>query len=298
MNTNFVPTHQYYHSILAAPDAETRAQRYQECFIQPWKPMMDMFSAQFGGGSDPLAGARAWHWLLPDQTAEMANLLQRLEDADAWQVGSDALARAAACFEPYAARLPFDSITGWLVLADPQTSNPFEHGYTGATDWTQPRFVGQFWDPNAENLVLLPGLVAHEMHHLIRLSAFPFGPQTSVADYVVLEGTAESMATALFGERVLGFYVKAFDPDHLDTARRIIGQGLDVTGFNAIRGYIFGDELAARSGATPPGGMPPYGGYAIGYHVVQAFLKRTGATIEEATFLPAQEIVAGSGFFA
>jgi uncharacterized protein YjaZ len=41
--------------------------------------------------------------------------------------------------------------------------------------------------------------------------------------------------------------------------------------------------------------MPTYGGYAIGYHVVQAFLERTGTKIEDATFLPAMEIVKGSG---
>lgn len=43
--------------------------------------------------------------------------------------------------------------------------------------------------------------------------------------------------------------------------------------------------------------MPTYGGYATGYHVVQASLKRGGLSIEEATFLPAKEIVSGSGFF-
>jgi uncharacterized protein YjaZ len=43
--------------------------------------------------------------------------------------------------------------------------------------------------------------------------------------------------------------------------------------------------------------MPTYGGYTIGYHVVQAYLKRSGRTIEEATFVSADEIVAESGFF-
>lgn len=43
--------------------------------------------------------------------------------------------------------------------------------------------------------------------------------------------------------------------------------------------------------------MPNYGGYAVGYHVVQAFLKRTGCTVEEATFIPAERIVKESGYF-
>ena len=56
--------------------------------------------------------------------------------------------------------------------------------------------------------------------------------------------------------------------------------------------------LAERSGFRPVGGMPTFGGYAVGYYVVQAFLKRTGKSIEETTFLPAEEIVQASGFFA
>jgi uncharacterized protein YjaZ len=44
--------------------------------------------------------------------------------------------------------------------------------------------------------------------------------------------------------------------------------------------------------------MPTYGGYAIGYRVVQAYLKRTGSSVKEATFVPAAEIVAESGYFA
>ena len=48
----------------------------------------------------------------------------------------------------------------------------------------------------------------------------------------------------------------------------------------------------------PTIGMPDYGGYAIGYRVVQAYLARTGQSIEAATFVPADEIVRQSGFFA
>jgi uncharacterized protein YjaZ len=77
----------------------------------------------------------------------------------------------------------------------------------------------------------------------------------------------------------------------------MIAEGLHKTGFNVIRSYIFGDPLAEQSGYEPLGGMPVYGGYTIGYHVVQAYLKRSGRTIEEATFVSAEEIVAGSGFF-
>ena len=300
MKTNWIPTNDYYHRILDAPDATTRHQLYLDLLVEPWKPMMEMMSRQFGSDTDDtLAGARAWAWLLPEQVAEMAALLERMESADAWTIGGQALERAAARFDRWEAQIPFDTVTGWLVLADPTRSNPMERGYTGATDWTQPRFIGQFWEPNEDNLSRLPGLIAHEMHHLIRLRLFPWDMQkTSVADYIVLEGTAESFATSLFGEDKVGYYVTEVDTGELEAARHLIGQNLQATGFNVIRGYIFGDALAERSGFQPVGGMPTYGGYAIGYHVVQAFLRRSGISIEEATFLPAVEIVEGSGFFA
>ena len=38
------------------------------------------------------------------------------------------------------------------------------------------------------------------------------------------------------------------------------------------------------------GGVPTFCGYAVGYYAAQAFLERSGKTIEETTFLPALEI--------
>ena len=297
MKTNFEPTNEYYQRILEEKDAEARRELYLELLVKPWKTMMDMMG-RFGADlSDPLGGARAWSWLLPEQTEQMAAILQKLEAARAWETGRWAHIEAAACFDAYQERLPIESVTGWLALGDSARSNPYERGYSGATDWTRPWFIGQFWEPDEANLSRLPGLVAHEMHHLIRNRLFPWGPQISVADYIVVEGTAESFATALFGEDKLGLFVSEFDPADMEPARRLIGENLDTTGFDVIRGYIFGDALAERSGFRPVGGMPTLGGYAVGYHVVQAFLKRSGKSIEEATFLPAREIVETSGFF-
>ncbi len=297
METFFTPTNEYYQRILEAPDTAARLQLYLDLLVKPWKPMMEMIDRFGADTSDPLGGARAWGWLLPDQTEQMAEILSKLEAADAWNTGRQALAEAAARFDAYQDRIPFDSITGWLALGDPARSNPYERGYSGATDWTRPWFIGQFWEPDEANLYRLPGLVAHEMHHLIRNRVFPWGPQISVADYIVVEGTAESFATAVFGEDKLSQFISEFDPGEMETARRLIGGAIDATGFDVIRGYIFGDALAESSGFRPVGGMPTFGGYAVGYEVVQAFLKRSGKSNEEATFLPAWEIVRGSGVF-
>ncbi len=297
MKTIWEPTNEYYRHILATPNAATRRQLYLDLLVKPWKPMMDMMSRLGADPDDLLSGARTWAWLLPDQVDAMAAILQKLEEADAWNIGKQALAQAAARFAPFQDRIPFDTVTGWLSLADPARSNPYERGYTGAIDWTRPWFIGQFWDPNQDNLSRLPSLVAHEMHHLIRLRLFPWGLSTSVADYIVVEGTAEAFAASIFGEDKVGLFIAEFDRAQLETACRLIGQYLEATGFDVTRGYIFGDALAERGGFRPVGGMPTFGGYAIGYHVVRAFLKQSGLSIEEATFLPATEIVSALRFF-
>jgi len=300
LRTELIPTNDYYHRILEAPNPAERERLYRELLVEPWGQMMQMAASRMPGwdGEDPLAGARAWAWLLPGQTAEIAALLEKLEAADAWDRGREALAQAASRFAAQAEKIPIDTVSGWLVLADPGRANPLERGYTGAVDWFQPRLIGQFWEANEHNLPRLQSLLAHEMHHLIRLRAFPWDPiRTSVADYIIVEGTAEAFAASLFGEEKVGYFITEFDPQDFETARRLIGQGLEATGFDVIRGYIFGDELAERFGFAPAGGMPTYGGYAVGYQVVKAFLERSGLTIEQATFLPAQEIIQGSGFF-
>jgi hypothetical protein len=80
MNINWIPTNEYYHRILAEADPTTRQNCYLDLFVQPWKQMMDMVGGRFGSNAsdDPLAGARAWNWLLPPQTAEIAALLEKM----------------------------------------------------------------------------------------------------------------------------------------------------------------------------------------------------------------------------
>lgn len=297
MKTTWINTNEYYHRIVAADEAG-RGRLYRELFIQPLQSLMEMMGPMFGADSDDdLAVARAWAWLLPEDLGDVPYQLARLEAADAWTVGGVALAEGAARFDRYADRIGIDQVEGWLLLADPARSDPLGRGYTGAIDFTQPRVFAQYDTPNDYNIPRLAGAVVHELHHVIRLKLFPWDMvNTSVADYIVHEGMAESFAAALYGEDIVGYYVTDFDDAQLDKAKTLIGEGLDLTGFNVIRGYIFGDRLGEKFGFQKVG-MPDFGGYAIGYRTVQAYLQRTGKTIEEATFVPANEIVRDSGFF-
>lgn len=299
MKTTLVRTDQIYHRIIDAPDAETRHRLYLELLVEPWQHMMNAVAGGFGADAsdDPLAGARAWNWLLPADLTAVPASLAALEAADAWTVAAQALADGAACFDCYADRLPLDVVEGWLVLGNPATSDPVMRGYTGGVDFFGPRLIGQFDDPNDDNLPKIAGLVVHEMHHLIRLRLFPWDMlNTTVADYIVHEGLAESFAASRFGEGSVTFFAAEISGDDLALARRVMGEGLARTGFDVLRSYIFGDYWAEKQGRQPVG-MPTYGGYAVGYRTVQAFLERTGTSIEDATFLPADQIVAESGYF-
>ena len=85
-----------------------------------------------------------------------------------------------------------------------------------------------------------------------------------------------------------GPWVTELDGSDIERVRPLFEEGLNVKGFNEVRRYIFGDLDA---------GLPVYAGYAVGYRVVQAYLRRSGMGVVEATFVPAEEIIADSGFF-
>ncbi len=292
MKTTWIPTNDYYRRILATEDSALRQQMFVALFVRPWKNMLDNFAQMSGADEeDPLAGAKAWRWLLPDALLANSDALEALEAANAWEIGAEALARAAAQFEPYEAQIGIDHVEGWLVLGDPAHS--VGRGYAGGVDWTAPRFIAQFFQADDYTIPRVAGATVHELHHLVRLALFPWDlTGTTVADYIVHEGMAESFAAALFGEGLVGYYVTDIADDDLATARQLVGDGLQQTGFTQIRNYIFGDSLV--QGEL---GMPDFGGYAVGYHVVQAYLQRTGSSVVEATFVSAQEIVRESGYF-
>ena len=44
-------------------------------------------------------------------------------------------------------------------------------------------------------------------------------------------------------------------------------------------------------------GIPAFAGFAIGYHAVQAFLKRTGIAVEKATLIDGETVIKESGYF-
>ena len=84
MKTKWVDTLAIYESIIAAPDQAAREAIYGEQLYGPWQQMMQMVS--MGSSSDdPFAGAKAWHWLMPDQLTSPPSQMTKLQAAHAWE---------------------------------------------------------------------------------------------------------------------------------------------------------------------------------------------------------------------
>ncbi|GHO61981.1 hypothetical protein KSC_008730 [Ktedonobacter sp. SOSP1-52] len=296
MKLHIIDVESIYQRLLNSASAQEREVLYRQELLAPFEGMMRIY----GGGDDLLAWAKMWTLYTPEdfdgeQRPLIEEMVSRMTDDRAWQRYTAALERGVAAFAPYADRIGLDTINCAVVLTRHNSNMP-GRGYAGfgglpgylmvslslINDYTLPR-VG-------------PASV-HELNHNVRFKIVPFSPMSvTVADYIIAEGLAEAFAAELFGEELVGYFVTDFNEEELSTARGVIGGALDVSGFNAVQSYIFGDTIAATRG-LPKAGVPDFAGYAIGYRVVRQYLQRTGRSVAEATFLSSQEIIAESGFF-
>jgi len=297
MDFKIIDTQAFYHRLLETPDQAERDHLYREGLLEPFAGLFRIF-----GGADPLNTAKMWTLYTPEDFANGSHpkieaLLTTLAAHDAWSKAAQALERGRQALAPFADRLHLGTVTFALVLADLSRANPIDRGYTGFGGI--PGYVlAVYSDANDYTLPRLGGACVHELNHNIRFSIFPFNPmRVTVAEYSIAEGLAEAFAAELFGEEVIGYYVTDINDEQLAEAKRVIGSALEVTGFNEVRSYIFGDTISTHMG-RPAAGVPDFAGYAIGYRVVRQYLARAGKTVAQATFVPAQEIIAESGFFA
>ncbi|HEV2582785.1 MAG TPA: DUF2268 domain-containing putative Zn-dependent protease [Ktedonobacteraceae bacterium] len=295
MRLHIIDVESIYRRLLATSNAEERESIYRQELLAPFEGMMRFF------GSDPLALAKIWTLYTPEEFANETRpaieaMVDQMAVANAWHRCATALQRGVAAFAPYADHIPLDTINCALVLLDARRANPIDRGYAGFGGI--PGYVMvTYSQANDYTLSRVEGASVHELNHTVRFKVVPFIPtHVTVADYIIAEGLAESFAAELYGEGVVGYYVTDFSEDELATAKQVIGDALDVSGFDAVRGYIFGDALADHMG-LPKAGVPNFAGYVMGYRAVRQYLQRTGKSVAEATFLPSREIIAESGFF-
>jgi uncharacterized protein YjaZ len=277
-------TYKLYKEMLNLPE-EKRGDFFSNKFMEPFDPMfeiMHMPKTPEALACIPLTG----------NDAEIVDMLNILEKADAWNNARKTIEIAAERFRNAGVAIPEKVIVG-IFLGNPVALSQNE-GYTGVG--SIPGYIQIVIAPNEKNLLKLNSCIAHEFHHnvLFHNATWNF-MNVSVGKYLAVEGLAESFAASLFGDEFIGPWVTGVQGEDLEKSRGIISNALDVQGFMEVRKYIFGAHpMVPGSEAL---GIPYCGGYAVGYHAVQAFIRKTGISIEKATILDGDEIMRLSGYF-
>jgi uncharacterized protein YjaZ len=294
MQYTIIDTASTYARMLAAADAAERTAILQALIVTPFAPITRMM------GPDPLAAFAMWGQCAdqfgPAQRATTIAHLEQLHAAHAWSRAARAVQQSIAALAPHTYHTALDQITFALLLTVP-TGMPGDRGYSGFGSF--PGYVLTLYTtPDEYNLARIEPCTAHELNHTIRFSHFPFNPiTTTLGEYMVAEGLAEAFAVELYGPDLIGYYVSEFADSQREAVLQRVRPALNQTGFDLIRSFIFGDQIAAHMG-LPVHGVPPFTGYAIGYAIVQAYMQRTGMSAAAATYVPAAEIIAASGLFA
>ena len=286
---------------LAAPE-ERRLDLFRTGVMEPLRPFWEPFMGWMGGGAgeaggDPaLDAARTFGYYTPEHdVARGLAALDRLDGAGAWPACLDALRRAWDALQPEAHGIALDRVRFTFVLGDPAKLDERNGYYTGFGG--MPGIVMVMAWPTDFNLPRLPAIVPHELHHNVRFSWEPFVPhETTVGQYIVAEGLAEAFAAEVCGEELLGPWATILSDEEVAALKPRYRDALEARGFDTIRGYLFGDWAAEKSGYTPLG-LPDFAGYSLGFRLVQAYLARTGKSAAETTYVPWREILGESAFF-
>lgn len=285
-----------YQAMIDAETAEQKRDLFENKLLSPFKPAIATLMYADVGMLNATDAVKNWGFMLPDEFTVTPPALSTLIDFGAWKKAQTALNKCSQQFANSADAIPLEEITFGLFLGKPNRANPLDRGYTGMGGIPGTIFA-LYSDPNHYNLGKFNGLVAHEFHHNIHLSLFPWDHmEITLAQWMIYEGMAESFATALYGDDMLGYYMTDFDMSTIQSAKQIIANNLQAKGFQTVRSYIYGDALADAFGFEKVG-LPAFAGYAIGYHVVQAYLEKTGQSVVEATCVVADEIIRVSEYF-
>lgn len=292
MNFKILDTQSAYQRLLDAPDAAAREAIFVKELVEPFAGVVQVF------GADGLTSFRQWG-MWPEQFGEasrdtMRDILDRLDATDAWARAASSLDKGWAAFAAYHDRIELKEITFGLLVAD-MSGIPQAGGYTGfggIPGW----IMTVYGAPDEENLKRVEAATVHELHHNLASASSPNNMKNFMAvtlgQYMVFEGLAESFAAQLYGPELIGPWVSRFDMPRMNETKARFRAALDLSGFDKVRGYIFGDSVSGQAN-----GLPDYAGYALGYHVAQAYLAKAGKSVIEATYVPPEEIIAVSGFF-
>lgn len=290
MTIHMIRSDKVYRDLLKMPMAERRPY-FKEQVLAPFKPKFYKqgipYEAKQVGGFDIMM-LLSWMHLMPEMlTNQHQDVVDRLDD-DFWKKCSQAIQDSLARFNAF--QLPVQDYTFTTLLANPAAPMlKINDGYSG--DGGIPSYIFLSLVPNVDTLNRVQSALAHEINHNVRYQFIDWDGG-SLKEMIVAEGLAENFAVQMYGEEKLGPWVTKTDLEMLNQViKPFLHKHLDVRGMQKITAYLYGDEIAAMMGQNEVG-MPYCAGYACGYYLVKYYLEKTGQSIEEATLLPASEILA------
>ncbi|MCA9910030.1 MAG: hypothetical protein KC519_15335 [Anaerolineae bacterium] len=295
MQFDIIDAESIYRRLLDAPDDDARGAIFDAELAAPFDGLARMMG---GGGRATFA-----QWgMTPEMFSsamreQVTRYVAALAEAKAWERAAAALERGWQAFSAYHDRIALDKTVFALVLSD-MSKAPWARGYAGfgaIPGW----IMVTYWQPDTYNLARVEAATAHELHHQLMGASMQRGGinmMASLADYMLGEGLAESFATELYGDAVAGPWVTDFPEAELERVKVIYRGALDLTGYDTLRAYIFGGQIAAAYD-LPQVEVPMMSGYALGYKIVQAYKQRTGKSVVDISYIPPREVIAESGFF-
>lgn len=287
MKIDVLNTNRIYTEMLSLEDQE-RTAFFDHKMMQPFTPMFEKMNMSRDPGT---YGCLA----LSGTDSVIKEMITMLQDSDAWNKAFQAIKLSEQELLISNLQLP-EELTLGIFLANPIIFTESK-GYSGLGSC--PGYIQIMIAPNAYNLPRIPSCVAHEFHHNVLFTNVKWNfMNVRLSQYLAVEGLAESFAASLYGEDLNGPWVADIQEADLKKASDVIGRDLDVEGFLEVRKYMYGDHPMVPEGKSL--GIPYCAGYAVGYHAIQAYLRKTSKTVAEATkaFIDGEDIVKQSGYFA
>ncbi|MGV7002162.1 DUF2268 domain-containing protein [Priestia megaterium] len=293
-----VDTLEQYGKLLAITDINMRKDYFRYEMMSPFRSMWELINvplkAKQENGYDVIMASKMLGYADLSNDHQIITGVKSLKEHNVYKVVNDTMKNCMKEMERNNLKINTDKIKFGLYIADPIKLN-LQKGYSGFGGI--PGYITINIYPNSYNLPRLPAVIAHEVHHNIRFSYFDWDHgNVTVGDYLVIEGLADSFAKELYGVEHLGPWITSMDKEDLEYSVYVIGEALNIKGFAEVSSYMFGDEIARQEGYQPVG-LSFCAGYAVGYKVVQAFMKNTGINIYEASVLSTEDIIKGSGVF-
>ena len=293
-----VDTLKQYEKLQMISNIDRKKDYFRYTMMEPFKTMWNLINvplkAREENEYDVIMASKMLGYADLSNDSQIDEALNLLKKHEISSVVHNAMKNCIDKIEENNLKINAEEIKVGLYVADPIKLH-LHKGYSGFGGI--PGYITITVYPNRYNIPKLPAVVAHEFHHNIRFSYFDWDHgNITVGDYLVIEGLADSFAKELYGVEQLGPWVTSMDKEDLEYSIYVIGEALNTKGFAEVSSYMFGDEIAKQEGYQPVG-LSFGAGYAVGYEVVQAFLKNTNSNIYEASLFTTKEIIQGSNLF-